>query len=707
MTAALGAALLATTMLVAVGTVAPPAANALSGSSFSPGNIISDSTFFNSGSMNSDGVQSFLNGKVASCAASNGQPCLRNYSQSTPTLPANSYCRAYSGSASESAAQLITKVSLACGINPQVLLVMLEKEQGLVSSSSPTATMYNAALGFLCTDSAPCDPAYAGFFNQVYSAARQFQSYTQNSSSWAYQPGRINNILYNPNTACGSSPVYIQNQATANLYIYTPYQPNAAALANLYGTGDGCSAYGNRNFWVLFSSWFGDPTGGGLRSPGFEGGTSDGWFSSNGDLNRAVYRDPATAQSGSYYMATNTAVPGRANSQDVARQVSVGDQVTVSVWLRSAFSMPFSGAVTVWGLGGQTEAAQTPFTVTDTWQQVTVKLPVRQSAHSTIRLDIYLYSTAGTLDIDSASMAFGLAPPVQNLLSYPSFEGGQWGLWQAGNGFLNRAFYKDSSVAESGDYYAASNTAVPGRSLAQQINVSVAVGERYSFSMWLKSSDPNTPISGSLALWGLGSHYSAAQTPYTVGSSWQKVTVSYDITDASVTQLKPEIYLSTTNTTLYLDNGILSRNIAPSGGFENNSASGWGPGNGTVNFVVYNSAQTGVASKFGSYFAATNTQAPGSSLALTVARQTTVGDDFTGEVWLRSADPAKTFSGTLALWGLGGATEGASVPFTVGADWTLVRVDLPIGKPDHTDLKLEIYESSTNNTLFVDGAQIY
>ena len=51
--------------------------------------------------------------------------------------------------------------------------------------------------------------------------------------------------------------MYIQNQATAGLYLYTPYRPNAAALANLYGTGDGCSSYGNRNFWRMFTDWFG------------------------------------------------------------------------------------------------------------------------------------------------------------------------------------------------------------------------------------------------------------------------------------------------------------------------------------------------------------------------------------------------------------------------------------------------------------------
>ena len=52
-------------------------------------------------------------------------------------------------------------------------------------------------------------------------------------------------------------PVFIQNQATANLYYYTPYQPNAAALRAGYGEGDGCSAYGNRNFYQYFTDWFG------------------------------------------------------------------------------------------------------------------------------------------------------------------------------------------------------------------------------------------------------------------------------------------------------------------------------------------------------------------------------------------------------------------------------------------------------------------
>src|SRR5690606_8182666 len=40
------------------------------------------------------------------------------------------------------------------------------------------------------------------------------------------------------------------------LYNYTPYQPNAAALSAGWGTAP-CGAYGNRNFYLYFTGWFG------------------------------------------------------------------------------------------------------------------------------------------------------------------------------------------------------------------------------------------------------------------------------------------------------------------------------------------------------------------------------------------------------------------------------------------------------------------
>ena len=105
-------------------------------------------------------------------------------------------------------------------------------------------------MGMACPDTAPCDERYYGFFNQVYGAARQLKVYGLDSFFNSYPVGRTSNVLYHPNAACGSAPVYIANKATAALYYYTPYQPNQAALNAGYGTGDGCSSYGNRNFYL-------------------------------------------------------------------------------------------------------------------------------------------------------------------------------------------------------------------------------------------------------------------------------------------------------------------------------------------------------------------------------------------------------------------------------------------------------------------------
>lgn len=256
--ATIGVVLLAVTGIVGI----PQAAQAVSASSWDPGNIISDATFTNTSTMSQQQIQDFLVQQEPTCSAYNGMPCMRNYTTTSTSRPADAdgRCAAYTGAAVEYASAVIYKVAQACKINPQVLLVLLEKEEGLVSSTSPTPGQYRIATGYGCPDTAACDTSYYGFYNQLYSAARQFKTYSMFPRSFNFRPGVIN-VGYNPNSSCGSSPVNIQNLATAALYNYTPYQPNAAALANLGGVGDACSSYGNRNFWAYFNNWFGSPVG--------------------------------------------------------------------------------------------------------------------------------------------------------------------------------------------------------------------------------------------------------------------------------------------------------------------------------------------------------------------------------------------------------------------------------------------------------------
>lgn len=262
---ALAALLVASLLATLVSLVVPTAqdsARAAVGSDFDPGFIISDSNFYDGTALSGSQIQAVLVGRgSASCT---GSTCLKNMRLNSASRPADAVCRAYSGGQGLRFADVLARVSAACGINPKVLLVTLEKEQSLVTTATtPSQARLDRALGYGCPDTAPCDPAFLGLDRQVYAAARQFKNYSVATDFFTWFPvGRAVSISYQANAPqCGSSRVVIKNSATAALYYYTPYQPNAAALRNLYGSGDACSAYGNRNFWRLFSDWFGSPVG--------------------------------------------------------------------------------------------------------------------------------------------------------------------------------------------------------------------------------------------------------------------------------------------------------------------------------------------------------------------------------------------------------------------------------------------------------------
>ncbi|MEO8907739.1 MAG: hypothetical protein ABI310_06630 [Microbacteriaceae bacterium] len=230
-------------------------ASAGDGVSFDPGFIISDDNFYDSNTMTALQIQSFL--RAQACIPKDPVPCLADFRQTTVSQPAEfAHCAPYAGARSERASAIIAKVATACGISPRVLLVLLQKEQSLVTR--PSRYGYQRATGYACPDTAECDTKYFGFFNQVYSAAWQFREYSA-SSDWRYHVGAVQ-VQYSPNLACGSAIVTIRNQATANLYNYTPYQPNPDTLATPTASPTACSTYGNLNFFRIYTQWFGDPT---------------------------------------------------------------------------------------------------------------------------------------------------------------------------------------------------------------------------------------------------------------------------------------------------------------------------------------------------------------------------------------------------------------------------------------------------------------
>ncbi|MET1020124.1 MAG: cell wall-binding repeat-containing protein, partial [Microterricola sp.] len=234
-------------------------------SGFDPGNIISDYNFFNPWAMSEGEIQAFLDAKISGpCENSN---CLNVLRVNTPNASWSwGTCAPYSGAANESAARIIFKVQQACGLSAKVILVTLQKEQSLVTRTGPSSEVLRKAMGMGCPDTDVCDSQYYGFFNQVYAAARQLTWYTNPESSMyrskKYEVGQVKPVQYHPNAGCGAPGVLIKNVATAALYWYTPYQPNAASLGAGWGaSSDPCSSYGNRNFSLYYNAWFGNPTG--------------------------------------------------------------------------------------------------------------------------------------------------------------------------------------------------------------------------------------------------------------------------------------------------------------------------------------------------------------------------------------------------------------------------------------------------------------
>ncbi len=221
-------------------------AHALSGSEFNAGRIIDDQVFLqliqyecvsnpvfsecqNFPSGDTNGTKMYNGSQTrAQWAAANGRPlppytCLKDYTESVPNIinSGSDLCKGSIFAGVKSSSQIIAEVAQACSINPQTLLVLLQKEQSLVTDDWPWPVQYRSATGYGCPDTAPCDAEYYGFFNQVYQAAKAFQRYAANPNSYNYKANRNNYIYFNPNLGgCGGSNVFIQNQATASS-IYT------------------------------------------------------------------------------------------------------------------------------------------------------------------------------------------------------------------------------------------------------------------------------------------------------------------------------------------------------------------------------------------------------------------------------------------------------------------------------------------------------
>lgn len=134
----------------------------------------------------------------------------------------------------KTASMIIADASARNHINPQYLLILLQKEQGLITNPEPKTSQLDWATGYAACDSCdvnhPLITKYKGFAKQVDQAAWRTRYFIENPGDFTYQVGQTYKI--------DGQDVLIKNAATAALYNYTPH------------------LHGNEIFWKLYQYWF-------------------------------------------------------------------------------------------------------------------------------------------------------------------------------------------------------------------------------------------------------------------------------------------------------------------------------------------------------------------------------------------------------------------------------------------------------------------
>lgn len=173
---------------------------------FDPNNIMSDSYMGNKKALNTAGIQNFLDS-------------LPGRLKSYRTRDINGQDR--------SAAEIFYNSAQSFGINPQILLALVEKEQRLLTNPNPTQKSLDWATGF----GSYGHSRYGGFGAQIHFAAKvlapggDYDKYPDYYKSFGV--GRTTTTL-------DGYKVTPANRATAKLYIYNPLvgHPKARFGAN-------------------------------------------------------------------------------------------------------------------------------------------------------------------------------------------------------------------------------------------------------------------------------------------------------------------------------------------------------------------------------------------------------------------------------------------------------------------------------------------
>jgi hypothetical protein len=286
-------------LVIGAGTLVLPvsvSAQLIADPNFNPNILISDQTFSDVGTFGSAaGIQKFLEQRNSMLANTSQDFLLKLKEPDTATKigledPQPNLTRL------RTAAELIYDAATKHGLNPQVLLVTLEKEQGLITgqfSNDALQRRLDRAFGFSCTVSEGCGDIFLSFYRQL------FGTFDSDGSRWL---GASASLMRSFRTEGGRGPgVDAQNQVFGRPLIRVSKVGDTIVLDNTtedYGVqhhqtitlGNKATAAlyrftphvfnGNYNFWKFFTTWFKYPNGTVIR---LQGGDANFYVIDNGN----------------------------------------------------------------------------------------------------------------------------------------------------------------------------------------------------------------------------------------------------------------------------------------------------------------------------------------------------------------------------------------------------------------------------------------
>lgn len=225
----------------------------------------------------------------------------------------------------------------------------------------------------------------------VTKSAKAGESYTFSAMARSTSPGYTVGILQLSNAA--------GTQLTNSILLLGPDWTPVSVPLNL--TSDTTGLKATIGVWDANKSLDFDDTAltqSLLQSASFEAGQAN-WMASGTPVTLRLFSNAWEGRDGPGYLQMTTSVAGGNVNQSYVKPLAVGQTYRMTAWVKSASSTSVNGSLRLDNVGNGTDSAQTSFSATSSWTQVSVPVSITRAGTS-LKASISVSTLNKSLNID-------------------------------------------------------------------------------------------------------------------------------------------------------------------------------------------------------------------------------------------------------------------------------------------------------------------